>query len=99
MKTQPQSVCGAFTLTEVLVVIAVIAILAILVVPIMGSHHGRGGARSAQCLNNLRQVVLAEIMWSSAHGDKFSAQLSTNAGGSLEWLAAGQLNLHYQNLR
>ncbi|MDB6109697.1 MAG: hypothetical protein JWR69_1447 [Pedosphaera sp.] len=96
MKAYLQSDRRAFTLIELLVVIAIIAILAALLLP---AFRGRdGGARITVCSSNLRQVVIAEFIWSSAHGDKFSAQVSTNAGGSMEYLAAGQLNWYYQNL-
>jgi prepilin-type processing-associated H-X9-DG protein len=44
-------------------------------------------------------VVMAELIWSGTQGDKFSAQVSTNAGGSMEYLADRQLNQHYRNLR
>jgi prepilin-type N-terminal cleavage/methylation domain-containing protein len=95
MKARLQSGRRAFTLLEVLVVIAILAILAALLIPM---RYTGDKSRSMGCMNNPRQVVMAELIWSGTHGDKFSAQISTNAGGSMEWLAAGQLNLYYKNL-
>ena len=56
----------AFTLVELLVVISVIAILASL---IMGSAvNAKERARRANCMNNLRQFIIATQMYADENG-------------------------------
>jgi prepilin-type N-terminal cleavage/methylation domain-containing protein/prepilin-type processing-associated H-X9-DG protein len=52
--------CG-FTLIELLVVIAIIAILASILFPVFG--RAREKARQTNCLNNLKQIATATIMY------------------------------------
>ena len=70
-KRQPRR---GFTLIELLVVISIIAVLASLIAPAVQS--ARRAARKLECLNNIRQVGLAMIAFSS------------NTGGGLPFLTS-----------
>ncbi len=78
---------GAFTLIELLVVIAIIGILAALVLPVL--QQGKARARRIQCVGNMRETGLAVHMFANDHDGKYPAHVSTNDGGSLEFVTAG----------
>jgi prepilin-type N-terminal cleavage/methylation domain-containing protein/prepilin-type processing-associated H-X9-DG protein len=67
----------AFTLVEMLVVIAVIAILASLLLP--GATRAQSKARSMSCLNNVRQLTLAWLMYAHEQRDRLPYNLGGDA--------------------
>ena len=74
MKTFPRSRPsrdGAFTLTELLIVIAIIAILAALLLPALAKAKSRG--RRAQCMSNQRQLALTWVFYYDDNNDRLAA--------------------------
>jgi prepilin-type N-terminal cleavage/methylation domain-containing protein/prepilin-type processing-associated H-X9-DG protein len=73
---ETRSVRNGFTLVELLVVIAILAILASLLLPSLARAKSKG--QQVFCLNNLRQIALATMLYA----DDFDDSLPYNLGAS-----------------
>ena len=56
-----------FTLVELLVVLAIIGVLFTLIMPAIASTRER--AHTATCMNNMKQLVTAALMYADEHGE------------------------------
>ncbi len=88
----------AFTLVELLVVIAIISILAALLMPSLKS--ARDSAKSAQCMNNLRQWGTLVLTYTDENNGTFPAAYPTldngwNVGWNHSWAPLADM-LHHE---
>jgi prepilin-type N-terminal cleavage/methylation domain-containing protein/prepilin-type processing-associated H-X9-DG protein len=78
-----------FTMIELLVVIGIIGVLAALLLSVLA--RGRRAAQSVQCVNNLRQLYLANSMFADEHDGRYvpaAPDLDANGGGLVRWHGA-----------
>jgi len=81
---------GGFAMAGlVLGYLSIVFALFLLAVFLPALAKAKEAAQSAACMNNLRQVGLAFRSWDLSHNDQFPFNVSTNAGGTMEWCAVG----------
>ena len=70
---------AAFTLVELLVVIGIIAVMIGILLPTL--NRAREAARSSKCLNNMRQITTAAMMFATEH----NGWMVGRAGGNIPY--------------
>ncbi len=66
----------AFTLIELLVVISIIAVLAAILFPVFA--QAKESAKKAMCLSNVKQIVLADVMYSTDYNGNYCPIMFTS---------------------
>ncbi len=91
-RPQRQTSDAAFTLTELLVILGTLALLAVMLAPALAAP--KPNSKTAQCLNNQRQLAVAWLMYTSDNADSLVPAInwintSTIAPGSfMDWTSS-----------
>ena len=85
----------AFTLIELLVVIAIISMLMAILLPSL--NKAREQSKRIFCLNNLRQMAITALMYTSDNDDYFPMAIITEMWGSLRKSCAWDFTTVYDS--
>ena len=95
MKSSCQSFrITAFTLKELLAIIAVAFVLVALAVPVLVKAKAK--SRNISCNCRLKQIGLSFRIFANDHGDAFPMTVSTNKGGSMEFVPTSEVFQHFR---
>lgn len=94
-KLSPGKSPTAFALCELLVLVLAIEVFTLAV--LVPFHHRPRRSSRLKCMNNLKQVGIAFRLFATDNNDSYPMRLSTNSGGSKEYLGlAGETFRHFQ---
>jgi len=86
---------AALTLIEVLMVIAVLMVLAAILLPALLRTQPQRSLR-IQCVNNLKQISIATLVWAGDNNDKYPMFVPQTNGGSMEFTTGANVWKHFQ---
>ena len=84
----------AFSRRDLLVIVAVAVLGAVVFWTLF--EKVREKSRRIYCINNLQQVGLGFRTWALDHREKYPMVVSTNSGGSSEYVVTGDVFRHFQ---
>ena len=84
---------SAFTILELMVICAVIAMIGLAV---LGLNKTKARAIQISCVNNVKQCELASMVWAGDNNEKYPMEISTNAGGTLEFVSGTNTFRYFQ---
>lgn len=84
---------GETSFLDVIVILAGVCVVAMLVLSALAKSRAK--ASRINCVNNLKQVGLCFRLWSGDNNDKYPMQVSTNEGGTMEFVGAGVVFPHF----
>ena len=84
---------GDASLLDLLVMLIAVAIVAAVFLPMLAKSRAKSSRIG--CVNDVKQIGLSFRLWAGDNGDKMPAQVSTNAGGTMELVASGLVFPHF----
>lgn len=86
---------GDTTALDVMAIILAAVVVVGLLYALPSRRWSSQKANRIRCVNNLKQVGLAFRLWSSDNGDIYQMQVSTNSGGTMEFVSSGMVFPNY----
>src|SRR5687768_17002047 len=84
-----------FGIVELLVLLLVIVALCFLL-PVITRSKGR--TARINCISNVKQIGLSFKVWAKDHEGKFPWEVSTNEGGSMQFVGTPNVFAHFETV-
>jgi prepilin-type processing-associated H-X9-DG protein len=95
-RTAPDSPGSGFTVTELLITVACLLVLGAFLFPAISRSKARPSRLG--CSNNMMQVAMGFLSWSTDNQGRFPMQVPIAEGGSKELVGNGKVFQHFQVL-
>ena len=96
MISSPHPAKPGFTLIEILAVLATLAVLVIILLPALAKAKSK--SQRIRYISHLKQIGLSFRIWGGDHNENYPMQISTNAGGTMEFVETTNTFRHFQIL-
>ena len=84
---------GESGLLDLFVMVIAVALVAALFLPMLAKRRAHGSR--INCANNQKQIGLSFLLCAGDNNDKMPMQVSTNLGGTMEFVASGNVFPHF----
>jgi hypothetical protein len=86
---------GGITIRDVVALIVLLLVAGAIVMPMIAKSRARHGSGRISCAGTLKQISISFRVWANDHDGKLPMQVSTNFGGSKEFVGSGALYPHF----
>jgi hypothetical protein len=86
---------GGIEIRDVVALIGMLLVVGAIIMPAIAKSRARHRGGRIMCAGSLKQIAISFRVWANDHDGKLPMQVSTNLGGSKEFVGSGALYPHF----